>query len=499
MLAPIAIAATVACSASAASPVTTASGTIAARDGATPAASSSLPESSMPSPAAEPSGAGTRLDLARRRIRHLIFIVQENRSFDHYFGTYPGADGIRMKDGRPTACAQDPVTGQCLSPYRSTSQYQHGGPHNVAASLEDIDGGRMDGFIGTVVASGSHNYWCADHRTDPACDGYLGPQGQPDVMSYHTRKEIPNYWAYADHFVLQDRMFGPSDSWTLPAHLYLVSGWAASCSDPRKPMTCRSDLDLSEQYAYQRTRPDAPIWGWTDVTYLLHAAGVSWAYYVGDDTCLAPPCARGGGGGQKTVSQQMPVPWFTTVRRNHQVGNLRPHSEYFDRAANGTLPSVSWVMPYNGVGEHPDNHEPIWRGMRHVTQVINAAMRGPDWESTAIFLTWDDWGGFYDHVLPPHVDQNGYGLRVPGLMISPWARAGTIDHQTLSFDAYLKLVEDLFLGGQRLDPKTDGRPDPRPTVREEVRRLGNLLREFDFHQQPIDPLILPTTGLPGQS
>ncbi|HEY3264550.1 MAG TPA: alkaline phosphatase family protein [Actinomycetota bacterium] len=446
------------------------------------------------------SGGKTRLDVARERIDHLIFIVQENRSFDHYFGTYPGADGIPMRDGRPAVCAQDPVLGRCSVPYHSSNQYQHGGPHTTAASIGDIDGGRMDGFIRTLAGSGAHNYDCADagRRDDPACDAYLGPQGQPDVMSYHTAKEIPNYWAYAHHFVLQDRMFGPSDSWTLPAHLYLVSGWSASCSDPRRPMTCRSDLDLAEEFALQRTRPDEPIWGWTDITYLLHEAGVSWGYYVGDDTCLAPPCGHGGKAGRKTVSQQMPVPWFTTVRQNHQVGNVRTHNEYFHRAAEGTLPSVSWVMPYNGVGEHPDNHEPIWRGMRHVTQVINAAMRGPDWDSTAIFLTWDDWGGFYDHVEPPRIDRNGYGLRVPGLMISPWARSGTIDHQTLSFDAYLKLIEDLFLDGRRLDPKTDGRPDPRPTVREEVPGLGNLLREFDFHQPPIAPLVLPTTGLPGQ-
>ena len=101
-----------------------------------------------------------------------------------------------------------------------------------------------------------------------------------------------------------------------------------------------------------------------------------------------------------------------------------------------------------------------------MTSLINAAMQGPDWNSTAIFLRWDDWGGFYDHVVPPSVDQNGYGLRVPGMVISPYARQGYIDHQTLSFDAYLKFIEDDFLGGQRLDPATDGRPDPRPDVRE---------------------------------
>jgi phospholipase C len=117
-------------------------------------------------------------------------------------------------------------------------------------------------------------------------------------------------------------------------------------------------------------------------------------------------------------------------------------------------------------------------------------MKGPDWNQTAVFLTWDDWGGFYDHVEPPRVDLNGYGIRVPGLVISPWARAGLIDSQTLSFDAYLKLIEDLFLHKERLDPATLSRPDSRPTVREKVSILGNLLKDFDFTQDPIPPLIL---------
>jgi phospholipase C len=127
-----------------------------------------------------------------------------------------------------------------------------------------------------------------------------------------------------------------------------------------------------------------------------------------------------------------------------------------------------------------------------VTGLVNAVMRSPDWQSSAIFLAWDDWGGFYDHVAPPRVDANGYGLRVPALLISPYARRGYIDHQTLSFDAYLKFVEDVFLGGARIDPKTDGRPDPRPTVRENVPLLGDLAQEFDFAQQPRAPLILRT-------
>jgi phospholipase C len=146
-------------------------------------------------------------------------------------------------------------------------------------------------------------------------------------------------------------------------------------------------------------------------------------------------------------------------------------------------------VPGNLASEHPGSGTPIRDGQAYVTTMINAVMQGPDWDSTAIFLTWDDWGGFYDHVEPPVVDENGYGLRVPGIVISPWVKQG-IDHPPLPFEAYLKLIEDRFLGGQRLDPATDGRPDPRPTVREDVKILGDLAEAFDFTQDPLPPLIL---------
>ena len=124
-------------------------------------------------------------------------------------------------------------------------------------------------------------------------------------------------------------------------------------------------------------------------------------------------------------------------------------------------------------------------------------MRSPCWGSTAIFLSWDDFGGFYDHVRPPNADQNGYGLRVPGLVISPYARTGYIDHQQLSHDAYLKFIEDDFLHQERLNPATDGRPDKRPDVREEAPGLGDLANDFDFSQAPRQPLLLPTHPAPG--
>src|SRR5947199_5752133 len=118
-------------------------------------------------------------------------------------------------------------------------------------------------------------------------------------------------------------------------------------------------------------------------------------------------------------------------------------------------------------------------------------MQSPEWKSTAIFLAWDDWSGFYDNARPPHVDKDGYGLRVPALVISPYAKHGYVDHQRLSFDAYAKFIEDVFLGGQRLDPRNDGRPDPRPAVREAVGILGDLSRDFDFAQTPLLAVATP--------
>ncbi len=117
-------------------------------------------------------------------------------------------------------------------------------------------------------------------------------------------------------------------------------------------------------------------------------------------------------------------------------------------------------------------------------------MRGPDWDSTAIFLSWDDWGGFYDNVMPPKVDSQGYGIRVPGIVISPYAKKGFIDHQVLTTDAYLKFIEDDFMGGARLNPATDGRRDSRPDVRENESILGNLINDFDFTQTPRHQMLL---------
>jgi phospholipase C len=418
------------------------------------------------------------------QIQHLIFIVQENRSFDHYFGTFPGADGIPTgQNGEFTACSRDPVLGICAKPYHDPTPVDLGGPHARPASITSVNGGRMDGFIEALMTGRQP---CVRTRKPSDCDGGLGPRRQPDVMGYHDDREIPNYWRYAEEFVLQDRMFGPTDSWTLPAHLFLVSAWSARCQDPGDPMSCTSDVALSGIVDRQRKGRHPALYAWTDITYLLHEAGVSWGYYAARNICdPGERCVDG------PAPPQNPLPSFTTVKGNDQVGNVRPHADFYQALRDETLPSVSWIVPgQGGISEHPITGAPITEGQAHVTRLINAVGRSDYWESSAIFLTWDDWGGFHDHVVPPRVDENGYGIRVPGLLISAWARPGFIDHQTLTFDAYLRFIEDLFLGGARLDPETMSRRDARPTVREEVDILGDLKEEFDFSQEPIPPPIL---------
>ncbi len=443
------------------------------------------------SAAAPPFGNATLLELARERIKHVVIIMQENRSFDSYFGTYPGADGIPMRYGEPAVCVPDPRTKGCIAPFHDPNPVNVGGPHHAASAVADIDKGRMDGFIRTAQRG---RKGCPT-LLDPACS-----QGGEDVMGYHDRSDIPNYWAYADQFVLEDHMFEPNASWSLPEHLFLVSEWSARCSVRDDPMSCVNSLDSPQSppsSGFGGSTKD-PNYAWTDITSLLYRGGVSWSWYVFPGR--EPDCEDGAATcapvyqSFATPGIWNPLPWFTTVRQDGQLGNVRSVGDFFADARGGNLPNVAWVIPSHNVSEHPPAS--IATGQAYVTAVMNSLMSGPEWDSTAVFLAWDDWGGFYDHVVPPSVDENGYGLRVPGLVISPWARHGWIDHQVLSFDAYTKLIEDLFLDGARLDPRTDGRPDPRPNVRENAPQLGDLLASFDFTQPPRSPLILPTDWKP---
>ncbi|MFZ0089873.1 MAG: alkaline phosphatase family protein [Solirubrobacteraceae bacterium] len=426
------------------------------------------------------------------KIKHIVVIMQENRSFDQYFGTYPGADGIPGLAGNPGSvpCVPDPKNGGCISPYHDTQDKNFGGPHGATNATADIDGGRMDGFVGQAEAGKN----CS--TINPNCSP-CNNDGQSqciDVMGYHDGSDLPNYWRYAHDFVLQDHMFEPNASWSQPEHLYQVSEWSAYCTDAYNPYSCTNALQTPNPVSQLNPLDTTPLYAWTDMTYLLHKDNVSWGYYVFKGTepdcddptaevCAAPSQ------GAKTPSIWNPLPHFTDVHQDSQLGNIQSITNFYTAAQQGSLPAVSWIDPNGTVSEHPPAL--VSTGQTYVTSLINAIMKSPDWDSTAIFLSWDDWGGFYDHVVPPVVDANGYGLRVPGIVISPYAKQGYIDRQILSHDAYNKFIEDDFLGGQRLDPATDGRPDPRPDVRESEKILGDLTADFDFNQPPRAPQILP--------
>jgi len=425
------------------------------------------------------------------KIQHVVIITQENRSFDSYFGTFPGADGIPTTPGIPTVCAPDPSTRSCITPYPDHHDVNTGGPHSATAAQQDIANGKMTGFVRALQAA---PLGCRVPNEPDCVDPGSFVRAGGDVMGYHTQSDIPNYWTYARDFVLQDHMFEPNASWSLPAHLFQVSEWSALCTN-HNPNSCHNALESPRLHrpVNGRHRP-SPIYAWTDLTYLMHRDSVSWGYYVvpGQEPDCQNPDAIGcipTKQRSSTPSIWNPLPYFDTVSNDHQEGNIQAIDHFYASAKRGTLPAVSWVVPSGALSEHPPAR--VTDGMAYVTSLVNAIMRSPDWNSTAIFLAWDDWGGFYDHIKPPSVDQNGYGLRVPAMVISPYAKTGYIDHQVLSFDAYVKFIEDDFLNSQRLDPKTDGRPDPRPTVRENVSILGNLANDFNFNQSPHPRVLLP--------
>ena len=354
---------------------------------------------------------------------------------------------------------------------------------------------------------------CSKTSTTPDCAGKFFGLLQHDVMSYHTDAEIPNYWAYAENFVLQDHLFESVRSWSEPSHLYITSLWAATCTDQTKASTCTTTPEPP-------TPTPATIYPWANLFQLMDVNQVTWKYYLGQGT--EPDCEDGEMDCPPQVQTSAvpsvwnPAPAYAYTKAQG-AAYLKAHvpivEQFIADVKGGTLPAVSWIVPSGVYSEHPA--QGVTMGMEYVTSLVNAVMQSPYWNSTAIYIAWDDWGGFYDHEVPPIVDYNdtsapvqGYGLRVPGIMISPYARSGMIDHAYYSFDAYATLIETLFMNGTALSPAQLGNPDSRPTQRDTVTSgtvigkgqvaIGNLMSEFDFTQTPLAPIVLPThipTGL----
>ena len=437
-------------------------------------------------------------------IQHVIIIMQENRSFDQYFGTYPGADGFPAD----TCVPLDPAKPQlgCVKPFHDVHDINAGGPHAAIDAIDDLANGvteaRMDGFVWQQTEGAGGR--CRDN---PRCSGDLAGVLRHDVMGYHDASELPNYWAYAQHFVLQDHLFEGERSWSVPSHLDLISEWTAICANQLDPSTCATAMTAAKPGPHV-TYP------WESLFQFLDLHDVSWKYYLGEGT--EPDCEDDemtcAPQNQTTLVPSIwnPAPSFAYVR-SRGGAYLAAHNPPIERllydVTAGTLPQLSWVVPEQHFSEHPPAG--ITAGMEYVTSIVNAVMQSPYWQNTAIFIAWDDWGGFYDHVVPPNVDRTpdgqyvaGFGLRVPGLLVSAWARPGYIDDSVLSLDSFATFIEENFADSARLDPAAVGNVEHRPDIRDSITKVtwyngatanvGNLIDEFDFSQTPLPPLVLST-------
>ena len=410
-------------------------------------APSPAPITPSPVPASPPE-APAGLD----KIEHFVFIMQENRSFDSYFGTYLGADGL------PAGVSfRDPRDGTMVGLYHDTNDVNRGGPHDWDNAQGDIDNGKMDGFLTESYKGIAANGQTFEPGNTPGKD-------PKDVMGWHDFHEIPNYWNYARLYVLQDHMFESVASYSLPAHLYMLAAQSGG-------------------YYSARRQPRPTTYNFPEITELLGSGKIDWKYYVTSGKLPDTEDAHVVGSIEQEEQNPdkytlwNPLPAFPMVQDNPaQRERLQDTSQFYKDAADGKLPQVSWVIPSGAVSEHPPAG--VREGMAYVTGLVNGVMQGPDWNTTAIFISWDDWGGFYDHVSPPKIDYYGLGIRVPGLVISPYARQGYIDSNVYSFESWLRIVEERF----SIDPMT-----ARDTS------AMDMISAFDFNQQPRPPIVLSAT------
>ena len=322
--------------------------------------------------------------------------MQENHSFDNYFGTYPGADGIPAGTKMPI----DPIILlQDMSlPGTSAIPLLRISATAQQSYRDQYNNGKMDGFVSAL-----------NKRNQ---DGKL-------AMGYYDDRDIPYYWNLADNYVLFDQFFSSAMDGSFSNHMYWVAGI---------PSVAPKGVNLSDVLANLPTIFDR-----------LQAAGVSWKFYVQnyDPTITYRDIGTSG----NRASQVIWVP-LLNFDRFIDDPTLSSHivdlSQYFIDLDNGTLPAVSYIVP-SGASEHPPSS--LMSGQRFVKNILQELMRSTAWDSSAFMLAYDDWGGWYDHVTPIQVDKYGYGPRIPVLLISPYAKTGYIDHTVLDFTSMLKFIE----------------------------------------------------------
>jgi phospholipase C len=437
-------------------------------------------------------------------LEHFIYIIQENHSFDNYFGTFPHANGIPDGTLLPDFPG-GPLVDKPFLAKKPTIPFDI--PHGWQSSILAYDNGAMDGFMwaeweqallyygqsipvptpnpnlvtivkkkktkgaqpslndlpspikGEVLSpngaaddedeedpdiEAKNQIWRETHA-QPQPSGTPNPKDRPNwvinTLCYYDHQVIPNYWEYARRYTLCDNFFssmlGPSE----PNHLYSVAAQAG---------------DL----VYNTARGYTAVFNFNTMVDLLGQSKVTWKYYTGLDP--------------KRQSFRNVLPGFPQIANDPALSSrIVAIGDFFDDIRTGKLPQVCWLVPGFRDSEHPPAN--IQTGMQYVTRVVNAIMKSHYWNDCAIIVTWDDYGGFYDHVPPPHIDQFGYGLRVPALVISPYSRGGHVVSTLYDFTSPLKLIETKF--GLAALTTRDG-------------ASNTMLECFDFSQPPLAPDII---------
>jgi phospholipase C len=362
-------------------------------------------------------------------IKHVIALMQENHSYDNYFGMYPRGDGIPEGTCMPVIPAK-PGLG-CVKPFHigDNAVIPRDLDHSETTARRQLNKGRMNGFVNAI-----------NRRNQ---DGRL-------AMGYYDRRDLPYHWNLANDYVLFDRFFSSASGGSFINHLYWLSGSPGGGQD------------------------SVPVDGLNGVTTIfdrLEAAGITWKFYVQNyepelnyRTLHEFPGNR--------ASQVIWAP-ILTMPRFLDDPRLRRHivdlKEYFKDLENGTLPAVAYIAP-SGPSEHPPSS--LTSGQAFVRTLINGLVRSSAWQSSAFVISYDDWGGWYDHVRPPQVDKYGYGFRVPGLLVSAYARRGAVDSTILDFTSILRFIEDNW----RIKP-----------LAQRDRFANSIASGFDFSKPPREP------------
>ncbi len=479
------------------------------------------------------------------KLQHVIFIVQENHSFDNYFGMFPGVNGL---NNAPPCCASD-IQASLIAGYGQNLFMIHPFHQDVAkpimiwgdelppgvsdpdqlaqlanctvpagVDLDDIPPQLLGQVLAFAAKQASDSTNCVpigfdsdddvpsssnsttspysigaestpdmNHSWDAAhidwnnglMNGFVVGEKNRDTMGYYDGTDIPYYWDYASNYVIDDNFFSSLMGPSFPNHLYIASGtngpvtgsypWVKNGGVVDNPAT---GLNVN----------GVPPLSWATLAQELSNSNVPWTWYDGEATPTRP-----------NIWDVLPLFTYFQNHPNQLAEHVKNTGSFANDIQNGKLPAVSWVIPGSwvpptypaacrgtgGVSEHPPARSDC--GMDYVSYLVNQVMQSQYWSSTAIIITWDDFGGFYDHVAPPQVDLYGFGFRVPTLVISPWAKHGYVDHTQYEFASFLKFVEDNW-GLPRL---------PNPNDRDELTDIGDMSNAFDFFQSPLPPLFEP--------